>query len=82
MAGILSKPEYAGHTVNFRTTKESYKSKKSKQNPQEDWKIFPNTHEPIIEQEMFDTVQRLRETPRRIDSIGRGQSIDGPFVLC
>ena len=81
VAGILSKPEYAGHTVNFRTTKESYTSKKSKQNPQEEWKIFPNTHEPIIEQEMFDTVQRLRATPRRIDSIGEANPLTG-LLFC
>ena len=67
---ILSKPEYAGHTVNFRTSKKSFKDKKISYNPKEDWKIFPNTHKAIIDQETFDTVQRLRGTPRRTDSVG------------
>ena len=78
---ILSKPEYAGHTVNFRTYKESYKDKQSKWNPKENWKIFPNTHEAIIEQEVFDTVQKLQKTPRRVDSIGEANPLTG-IVFC
>jgi len=78
---ILSKPEYCGHTVNFRTYKESYKDKQSKWNPKENWKIFENTHEAIIEQEVFDTVQRLRGTPRRIDTIGAANPLTG-IVFC
>jgi len=81
ISAILSKPEYAGHTVNFRTYKESYKDKNFKWNPKEDWKIFPNTHEAIIEQEVFDTVQRLRGTPRRVDSIGEANPLTG-LVYC
>ena len=45
---ILSKPEYAGDTVNFRTRKESYKDKQSVANPKENWKIFKDTHEAIV----------------------------------
>ncbi|MCL2034227.1 MAG: recombinase family protein [Oscillospiraceae bacterium] len=78
---ILSKPEYAGHTVNFRTSRESYKSRKSKKNPRDEWKIFPDTHDAIIEQETFDTVQRLRRTPRRLDSIGEANPFTG-LVFC
>jgi len=81
ISAILSKPEYTGHTVNFRTYKESYKDKNFKWNPKENWKIFPNTHEAIIEQEVFDTVQRLRGTPRRVDSIGEGNPLTG-LVFC
>jgi len=81
ISAILSKPEYAGHIVNFRTYKESYKDKNFKWNPKEDWKIFPNTHEAIIEQEVFDTVQRLRGTPRRVDSIGEANPLTG-LVYC
>ena len=36
ISDILSKPEYMGHTVNFRTYKESYKDKRSKTTPKED----------------------------------------------
>jgi DNA invertase Pin-like site-specific DNA recombinase len=47
---ILSKPEYAGHTVNSRSDKPSFKSKKHVALPKEDWLIFPNTHEAIVPQ--------------------------------
>ena len=81
IATILRKPEYAGHTVNFRTYKESYKDKNSKWNPPEKWKIFYNTHEAIVSQEVFDTVQRLRGTPRRIDKIGEPNPLTG-LLFC
>lgn len=78
---ILSKPEYAGHTVNFRTSKKSFKDKKISYNPKEDWKIFEGTHPAIIDQETFDTVQRLRGTPRRTDSVGEPNPLTG-LVFC
>lgn len=81
VAMLLSKPEYCGHTVNFRTCKESYKDKQSKWNPKEVWKIFPNTHPAIIEQAIFDTVQKLRETRRRVDGLGAANPLTG-LVFC
>ena len=45
VSALLSRPEYMGHTVNFRTHKESYKDKRSVFIPPEDWLIFENTHE-------------------------------------
>lgn len=65
ISGILEKPEYAGHTVNFRTHVKSYKNKKRVDNPKEDWLIFENTHEPIVTQQEFDLVQELRKNKRR-----------------
>ena len=65
VASILERPEYCGHTVNFRTRRKSYKVKKTIRNPQEDWMIFENTHEPIITQQQFDLVQELRRNKRR-----------------
>lgn len=65
ISGILEKPEYAGHTVNFRTHVKSYKNKKRVDNPKEDWLIFENTHEAIIPQQEFDLVQELRKNKRR-----------------
>ena len=62
---ILAKPEYIGHTVNFRTHVKSYKNKKRVDNPKEDWLIFENTHEAIISQQEFDLVQELRKNKRR-----------------
>lgn len=58
---ILSKPEYMGHTVNFRSHKLSYKDKTSIPNPKEDWLIFENTHEAIIEPETWELAQQLRK---------------------
>ena len=65
VASILERPEYCGHTVNFRTRRKSYKVKKTIRNPQEDWMIFENTHEPIVTQQEFDLVQELRKNTRR-----------------
>lgn len=65
---ILSKLEYIGHTVNFRTRKKHYKDKYPAAMPPEDWVIIENTHEPIIDKETWELVQKLRETPRRAPS--------------
>jgi DNA invertase Pin-like site-specific DNA recombinase len=78
---MLVKPEYIGHTVNFRTCKESYKDKNSKWNPKESWKTFPNTHEPLIDEQTFNTVQKLQGTPRRADTIGEANPLTG-LVFC
>ncbi len=45
----MSKPEYMGHTVNFRSHKESYKDKQPVYHAPEDWLIFENTHEAIVD---------------------------------
>jgi len=78
---MLKKPEYCGHRVNFRTYKESYKDKHSKWNPKDKWKIFHNNHDAIIDQDVFDTVQRLIGTPRRIDKIGEANPFTG-LIFC
>ncbi|EDN9715589.1 DUF4368 domain-containing protein [Listeria monocytogenes] len=65
IAKLLEKPEYLGHTVNFRTTRKSYKDKRKIERDKKDWVIFENTHEAIIEQSVFDTVQELRKHKRR-----------------
>ena len=57
ISDILSKPEYMGHTVNFRTYKESYKDKRSKATPKEDLVIFEDTQEAIIDKETWESVQ-------------------------
>ena len=49
IADILAKQEYCGDTVNFRSTTKSFKNKTKIERPQEEWKIFPNTHPAIIE---------------------------------
>ena len=65
VASILSKQEYCGDTVNFRSTTKSFKNKKKIERPQEEWQIFPNTHPAIIDRETFELVQELRQHRRR-----------------
>ncbi|OXZ32063.1 recombinase family protein [Finegoldia magna] len=64
IASILKKKEYLGHTVNFKTRKH-FKDKKSKYVSEDNWLIFENTHEAIIDQETFDNVQRIRRNVKR-----------------
>lgn len=81
VADILSKPEYIGHTVNFRIYKESYKDKHSKMTPKEDLVIFENTQEAIIDKETWERVQTLRKTIRRTDTIGTANPLTG-LMFC
>ena len=81
IAHMIGKPEYMGHTVNFRTSKESYKDKHAKENPQEDWVIFENTHPAIVDPETWETAQRCRKTVRRVDSHGEANPLTG-LVFC
>lgn len=65
VANILSKQEYCGDTVNFRSTTKSFKNKKKIERPPEEWQIFKNTHPAIIAREVFALVQELRKHRRR-----------------
>ena len=74
---ILAKQEYLGHTVNFKTRKH-FKDKKSHYVSQDQWLIFEDTHEPIIDQETFDNVQRIRGQVRRYpDGWGEAHPLTG-----
>ena len=64
LSAILSREEYLGHTVNLRTRTKSYKDKRKVDNSKEDWLVFKNTHEAIIDQETFDIVQKMRSHKR------------------
>ena len=68
VSDILSRQEYLGHTVNFKTGRKSYKNKKSYINPPSKWVIIKNTHDAIIDQETFDIVQRLKEGRKRANT--------------
>lgn len=81
VANILGKPEYMGHTVNFRTYKDSYKDKQTKLAPKEDWVIFENTHPAIIDPETWETAQRCRTVKRRTDTVGEANPLTG-LVFC
>jgi len=77
IASIISKPEYMGHTVNFRFYKDSYKDKQHKERPKDEWMIFENTHPAIIDPETWETTQRCRKTTKRIDSLGEANPLTG-----
>ena len=68
---ILFRQEYIGDTVNFKGTTKSFKDKSKIYFPKEQWKIFKNTHEPIIDKETWNTVQRIRENRQRPTKIGK-----------
>ena len=61
---ILSQMAYAGHTVNFQTAVKSYKTKKQVNLPRNQWVIFRNTQEAIIDEKTFETVQQMRKVKR------------------
>jgi len=65
VADILSKQEYCGDTVNFRSTTKSFKNKKKIERPPEEWQIFKDTHPAIVDRETFALVQELRKHRRR-----------------
>jgi DNA invertase Pin-like site-specific DNA recombinase len=78
---ILNKAEYMGDTVNFRSRKESFKSKKHLNNPESEWQIFQDTQEPIVSREMWETAQKCRVVKRRPNSTGAPNPLTG-LVYC
>ena len=77
VAGILENLEYTGCTVNFKTYKKSYKSKKRIEAPKEDRLVFENTQEAIIDRQTFDTVQKIRQCKRRPTPMGEMNALSG-----
>lgn len=78
---ILANPAYLGHTVNFRSRKKSYKSKKKILLPREDWVIFKDTHEALIDEDTYETVQRIRQAKRKQTDMGE-MSVFSGIVYC
>lgn len=69
---ILARKEYLGHTITGKSYKVSYKSKKTKKNPEEKRYFFPNTHEPLIDEETFELAQKriaTKHRPTKVDEI-------------
>ena len=58
---ILNRQEYLGHTVLRKTVSTSFKMDKRRKATEDEMLIFYNTHEPIISQELWDTVHRVRK---------------------
>jgi DNA invertase Pin-like site-specific DNA recombinase len=81
VSDILRRLEYLGHTVNFKTTKQSYKSSKILMNDLDEWLIFEDTQEPIIEESVFVVVQNIRQGRRRREGMGTPPIFSG-LLFC
>lgn len=77
VSSILKKEEYLGNTVNFKTRKH-YKDKKSHYVDEDEWEVYEDTHEPIIDEETFRNVQRIRSNVKRYpDGWGKVHPLTG-----
>ena len=78
---MLECREYTGCTVNFKTYTNSILDKKTRKNPAEKQAVFYGTHEAIIEQEVSDKVQEIRQQRHRTTKAGRSSIFSG-MVFC
>ena len=76
VTNILQRPEYMGHTVNFRSAKNGLKAKRLSK-PKEEWLIFPNTHDAIIPEDRWQLAQCVLQVRRRTDSKGEANPLTG-----
>lgn len=74
---LIARPEYIGKTVNFRTFKNSYKDKKTKRADKEDWVVFDDTQEPIVDEETWLLAQKLRQNVRKAAPMGEPNVLTG-----
>jgi len=77
VAGILDNEVYLGHTINCRTTVVSYKDKRQKKRPENEWYRNENTHEAIVDQITWGIVRKVREGKRRRTSMGDNDKYSG-----
>ena len=80
---ILSKQEYCGDVINFKTYSKSYKNKKRYENDKENWAIFKDVHEPIIERTVWEKIQerRSRKTRKKCVS-GENKNMFSGLLVC
>ncbi len=82
VSAILDCREYLGHTILGKTICENFKTKKRRATTPDELMFFPNTHEAIIDQETWDTAQRLRvRRPKRLPSGASTHRLSG-LVFC
>lgn len=81
---ILSQQEYCGDIINFKTYSKSFKNKTRYENSKENWVVFKDVNEPIIDRETFETVQKLiSKTKRRAPKKENGErSIFSGLIYC
>lgn len=81
VARMLTRREYLGCIVNFKTHRKSYKIKQQIRNDPSEWMVFENVHEAIIDQATFDAVQRIRSKKRRVCGLGETPMLSG-LLFC
>jgi hypothetical protein len=81
VAKILERREYTGCTVNFRTYRNSIWDRRKRENPEENQLVFPGTHEAIIDEDVFERVQEIRQQRHRKTRTGRSTIFSG-LVYC
>ena len=81
VVAILERREYTGCTVNFKTYTNSIWDKKQRETPIEKQAVFPGTHEAIIEMDVFEKVQEIRQQRHRMTRTGRSSMFSG-LVYC
>lgn len=81
VSDILEREEYIGHTINCRSYIPSFKSKKKKANPPEKWLRFENTHEPLVDVETWEIMQKVRSGKRRPNKLGEQDMFSG-LIFC
>ena len=81
IARMLERKEYVGHTENKKTYVLSYKNKKRIKNDESDRLLFLNTHEPIVDSQAFEIVQKIRQNRRRPTKMGEQPMFSG-LVHC
>lgn len=81
---ILSQQEYCGDIINFKTYSKSFKNKRRIENSKENWAVFEDVNEPIIDRETFETVQKfISKTKRRAPKKENGErSIFNGLIYC
>ena len=81
---ILSQQEYCGDIINFKTYSKSFKNKRRIENSKENWAVFKDINEPIIDRETFETVQKfISKTKRRAPKKENGErSIFNGLIYC
>jgi len=81
---MLTQQEYCGDVINFKTYSKSFKHKERLENPEENWAVFKDVHEPIIDRETFERVQKMMgETKRRSPKKENGEkSLFSDLLYC
>ena len=79
---ILNNQTYLGKMVQHKDIKISYKDKKKRRLPKEQWIVVDNTHEPIIDQETFDRVQAIQKIKRKSVNTEYSDNIFAGILFC